>query len=775
VHINDGVTGYISHGNYNIDSDQTSPLIGPLVQTEVTAGVSYADLEVDLDDGLAAIGWGQSVQLTLTVINNGPSNITGGTVTYTVPAELTGVTWTCVGSGTATCSATGSDSISDSVDIPSGDSVVYTISATVIAGTGTDSMSNQASAAPQGGVTDNFPDNDYDVDSTDIGTPVTLTVTKNTTGGGTISSAPAAISCDTACSSDAADFLDGATVTINAVAATNFSFTGWSGGTCAGTDPCTLTLSGSTTVNADFDCLAGYYGATCATQCPGSGNCSGNGTCDDGLSGAGACTCDPGYVGADCSTYNPDTDGDGVLDSTDNCPLVSNSSQTDTDSDGDGDACDSDDDDDTVADGSDNCPLVSNSSQTDTDSDGDGDACDSDDDDDTVADGSDNCPLVANTNQTDTDSDGDGDACDSDDDDDTVADGSDNCPLVANTNQTDTDSDGAGNACDSDDDGDGIPDSTETSNDKDSDGIPNQLDLDSDDDGIPDSVEGTEDEDGDGTPNYLDRDADGDCILDIIEKVTEDGFAPASGTDSDQNGIDNAFGPDGKLDPIDSDNDTDPDYLDIDSDGDGTNDFTEAYDTDNDGEADYTPTGTDSDGDGWDDGMNQFTTPSNLPGYWRDASNGVNSCVTVSHRRKLKNAKAAAEVLLKRTIHFSLKAQGCSGEWMGILRTRAATHLSAINRILDRRIGTNTLSCPAYVCQKSSTSSLKSRLNARLASLHRQSLMAKLSAMNACPASTPHPEPEPGATPVHHKRSIDYLNDALAAVSELPKKLTSCD
>ena len=37
-----------------------------------------------------------------------------------------------------------------------------------------------------------------------------------------------------------------------------------------------------------------------------------------------------------------------------------------------GDACDSDDDNDGVADSSDNCPLVSNADQTDTDGDGQG-------------------------------------------------------------------------------------------------------------------------------------------------------------------------------------------------------------------------------------------------------------------------------------------------------------------------------------------------------------------------------------------------------------------
>ncbi|MBM4466915.1 MAG: hypothetical protein FJ014_15415 [Chloroflexi bacterium] len=81
----------------------------------------------------------------------------------------------------------------------------------------------------------------------------------------------------------------------------------------------------------------------------------------------------------------PDSDGDGVYDGADNCPLVPNPNQTDTDGDGVGDACD-------------NCPEVYNPDQKDTDGDGVGDTCD-------------NCPTVYNPDQTDTDGDGIGDAC----------------------------------------------------------------------------------------------------------------------------------------------------------------------------------------------------------------------------------------------------------------------------------------------------------------------------------------------------------------------------
>ncbi len=45
-----------------------------------------------------------------------------------------------------------------------------------------------------------------------------------------------------------------------------------------------------------------------------------------------------------------DTDGDGISDSIDNCPTISNPDQIDTDTDGDGDACDSDDDNDGMSD-----------------------------------------------------------------------------------------------------------------------------------------------------------------------------------------------------------------------------------------------------------------------------------------------------------------------------------------------------------------------------------------------------------------------------------------
>lgn len=77
------------------------------------------------------------------------------------------------------------------------------------------------------------------------------------------------------------------------------------------------------------------------------------------------------------STVMPvDTDGDGHVDTADNCVDVANADQLDTDLDDEGDACDGDDDGDLVPDEDDNCPLLSNAGQADSDGDRVGDACD---------------------------------------------------------------------------------------------------------------------------------------------------------------------------------------------------------------------------------------------------------------------------------------------------------------------------------------------------------------------------------------------------------------
>ncbi len=78
---------------------------------------------------------------------------------------------------------------------------------------------------------------------------VTLFVTKGGTGVGTVTTTAAGINCGTDCDET---YTAGQTTTLNAVAAIGSTFTGWTGGTCTGTGPCTLTMNAAVTVTASF-------------------------------------------------------------------------------------------------------------------------------------------------------------------------------------------------------------------------------------------------------------------------------------------------------------------------------------------------------------------------------------------------------------------------------------------------------------------------------------------------------------------------------------------
>ena len=166
---------------------------------------------------------------------------------------------------------------------------------------------------------------------------------------------------------------------------------------------------------------------------------------------------------------------------------------------------------------------------------------------------------------------------------------------------------------DADDDNDGIAtidedlngDNDPTNDDTDDDMIRNYLDVDDDNDGILTSVEGTRDEDNDGLDNYLDLDADGDGIPDNIEAQSTENYVLPSLTDSDNNGLDDAYestpGSANGISVVNTDNDSDPDYLDDDSDNDNVPDEIEGHDFNQDGVADIASSGSDSDNDGLDD------------------------------------------------------------------------------------------------------------------------------------------------------------------------------
>jgi Divergent InlB B-repeat domain len=82
-----------------------------------------------------------------------------------------------------------------------------------------------------------------------VPTARSLTVNKTGSGSGAVTSAPAGINCGATCSSS---FDPGAQVTLAAAPAAGSAFAGWSGGGCAGTGTCQVTMSADQTVSAAF-------------------------------------------------------------------------------------------------------------------------------------------------------------------------------------------------------------------------------------------------------------------------------------------------------------------------------------------------------------------------------------------------------------------------------------------------------------------------------------------------------------------------------------------
>lgn len=239
----------ITNGNYQIYATGVSALVGPKVYTTVTSGTQYANLGITKTDSVAAVGWGQADTYTIVVTNQGPV-ATAATVTDTMPAQLTGVTWACAATGGGTCTATGTNDISDSVSLPVGATLTYTVQTTIASGTGSSSIVNEATVATTGGPVDPDSNDNAVVDTDAVGTLRTLAVTKQGTAtAGSITSTPAAISCGATCS---ASFLDSSQVVLTAAPIAGATFLGW-GGACSGTaTTCTVTMAGAQNVTANF-------------------------------------------------------------------------------------------------------------------------------------------------------------------------------------------------------------------------------------------------------------------------------------------------------------------------------------------------------------------------------------------------------------------------------------------------------------------------------------------------------------------------------------------
>ena len=171
----------IIDGNYQISATNVSPLIGSMVQTTVAAGAQYSDVMVAATEGKTTIDCRASrTTYTLTVTNIGPTASTSVAVADTMPAQLTGVTWTCAATASSTCAASGSGNIADTVSLAVNGVATYTVHATIVAGSGVGNVKMVMTATVGGAQSDPATSSHTGVDNTAIGNGRVLTVTKTT-------------------------------------------------------------------------------------------------------------------------------------------------------------------------------------------------------------------------------------------------------------------------------------------------------------------------------------------------------------------------------------------------------------------------------------------------------------------------------------------------------------------------------------------------------------------------------------------------------------------
>jgi large repetitive protein len=148
-----------------------------------------ADLAITVSDGATSTALGSSITYTITATNAG-DDVVGATVADAFPVDLA-CTWTCAGSAGGGCTASGSGDILDRVDLPSGGVATYTATCAVASSTASLSLSNTATIAPPGPVTDPNPGNNASTDTdTLVRPPAHLTASKTVSGsfvpGGTV-------------------------------------------------------------------------------------------------------------------------------------------------------------------------------------------------------------------------------------------------------------------------------------------------------------------------------------------------------------------------------------------------------------------------------------------------------------------------------------------------------------------------------------------------------------------------------------------------------------
>jgi uncharacterized repeat protein (TIGR01451 family) len=128
----------------------TETNLGNNTAIDTDNATASANLSVTKTDGVTSVTPGQTTTYTIVVTNNGPSFVTGATVTDALPVAITSATWTATYTGTgSTGPASGTGNINASVNLAAGGTATFLVTAN-ISSTATGNLVNTAIARPGG-------------------------------------------------------------------------------------------------------------------------------------------------------------------------------------------------------------------------------------------------------------------------------------------------------------------------------------------------------------------------------------------------------------------------------------------------------------------------------------------------------------------------------------------------------------------------------------------------------------------------------------------------
>ena len=177
---------------YNGDSNNNSVSSNCADEPVTVNPITSADLSITKTDGVTSYSASASVTYTITVTNVGRVDVPGATVADAKPANILNWAWACTSqTGNAsgcTPAASGTADFSNVVDMPVDSTIVYTVTANIVASP-TGDLVNTATVTLPDGYTDATPGNNTSTDTDKILADLSITktdgVTTYTAGGTT--------------------------------------------------------------------------------------------------------------------------------------------------------------------------------------------------------------------------------------------------------------------------------------------------------------------------------------------------------------------------------------------------------------------------------------------------------------------------------------------------------------------------------------------------------------------------------------------------------------